>query len=115
MVKSVLSVNHQGLREWLLQRVTAIVMAFYFAGLFAYFLMHPDLSFAEWHHLFSGVGMKVATLLCVASVLIHAWIGMWTIMTDYVNIFAIRFILYVGILLLLVACFFWALLILWGI
>ena len=33
MVKSVLSVNHQGLRDWIIQRVSAIVMAVYFIGL----------------------------------------------------------------------------------
>jgi len=38
MVKTVLSVSHQGLRDWIYQRLTAIVMAVYSVGLIYFFL-----------------------------------------------------------------------------
>jgi succinate dehydrogenase / fumarate reductase membrane anchor subunit len=115
MVKSVLGVNHKGLRDWVIQRVTAIVLAVYSIGMFVFFARHPDLAFYEWHGLFSQAWMKVATLIFVLSLLFHAWIGMWTILTDYVKIFWLRFILHILILLALISFFFAALLILWGV
>lgn len=115
MVKSVLGVSHQGLRDWVIQRVTAIILALYSIGMFVFFCRHTDLAFYEWHNLFSALWMKVATLLFVLSLLFHAWIGMWTILTDYVKPFWLRFILHSLILLALISFFFAALLILWGV
>lgn len=115
MVKSVLGVNHQGLRDWVVQRVSAIVMAVYTIWLMGFFICHQDLSYAEWHNLFSGMTMKVATLLFIGCLLAHAWIGMWTVFTDYVKPFVLRCFLNVVVILMLVACFFWGVLILWGV
>ncbi len=115
MVKTVLGVNHQGLSEWKFQRLTAIVMAVYVIGLIAFFCCHANLSFAEWHTLFSHVWMKVMTLLVLVSILYHAWIGMWTIFTDYVKPFVVRAIICTIMFLMFVACFAWGLLILWSV
>ncbi|RDI42727.1 succinate dehydrogenase, hydrophobic membrane anchor protein [Aquicella lusitana] len=115
MVKSVLGVNHQGLRDWAIQRASAILMAIYSIGLVAYLLCNPGLSFAEWHTLFSHTWMKVATILFLVSILFHAWVGMWTIFTDYVHSFPLRTILHALVLLLLAACFIWGILILWSV
>jgi succinate dehydrogenase / fumarate reductase membrane anchor subunit len=115
MVKSVLSVNHQGLREWVIQRTSAIIMAVYSIGLMTYIVMNPELSFAEWHGFFAETWVKVATLLFVLALCFHAWIGMWTIFTDYVKIFVVRCMLNFGAILMLMACFFWAFMILWSV
>ena len=115
MVKSVLGVNHQGLRDWAVQRVSAILMAIYSIGLVVYLLFSPRLSFAEWHNLFAQTWMKVATILFILSVLFHAWVGIWTIFTDYVKPFAIRCILHTLVLLTLAACFIWGVMILWSV
>ncbi len=115
MVKSVLSVSHQGLRDWIIQRVSAIAMAVYSIFLICYVVSTPDLSFAEWHGLFSQVWMKVATVVVVICLLYHAWIGMWTIYTDYVKPWVVRCVLNVLTFFLLFACFFWALMILWSV
>jgi len=115
MVKSVLGVNHQGLRDWVIQRASAIIMAVYTIWLAAYLVMHPDLTYAEWHNLFSEDGIKIFTVLFILSLMFHAWIGIWTIFTDYVKPFAIRCILNFFVLLMLTACFFWGVLILWSV
>ncbi len=115
MVKSVLSVNRQGFRDWAIQRVTAILMAVYSVVLIAYLLCNPGLSFAEWHGLFSQNWIKVATLLFILSIFYHAWIGVWTVITDYINCFVVRALLNSLILLMLIACFFWGVLILWSV
>lgn len=114
MVKTVLSVTHQGLREWAIQRVSAIVMAIYSIGLIAYIVCHPGLSFAEWHSVFAQTWVKIATILFLLAIMYHAWIGVWTIFTDYIKCYVLRAILNVIVLLMLIACFVWGVLILWG-
>jgi succinate dehydrogenase / fumarate reductase, membrane anchor subunit len=115
MVKSVLSVKHQGLTDWVIQRSTAIIMAIYSVGLIGYLLANSGLSFVEWRFLFSHTWMKIATILFIASVLYHAWIGMWTIFTDYVKLPILRCVLDFIVLLMLFACFIWGILIVWSV
>jgi succinate dehydrogenase / fumarate reductase membrane anchor subunit len=90
-------------------------MAIYTIGLVSYIVLNPGLSFAEWHGLFSQTWMKIATILFVLSLLFHAWIGMWTVFTDYVKPFVIRCVLNVVVQFGLAACFIWALMILWSV
>lgn len=115
MVKSVLGVKHQGLRDWIIQRASAILMAVYSIGLIGYVVLNPQLSFAEWHSLFGHAGMKIATILFLVCLLAHTWVGMWTIFTDYVKPFVLRSILNFLVLLLLAVCLVWGLLILWSV
>ena len=114
MVKSVLGVNHQGLRDWIVQRITAILIAISTFGLAYYFIAHPNFSFVEWRMLFAPVGMKVLTLLVVLALAFHAWVGIWTVVTDYVKPALLRFVIDVLVFLTLAACFLWSLLIVWG-
>lgn len=115
MVKSVLGVNHQGLRDWMAQRVSAIYMAIYIVSLVLFLMIHPELNYDTWHTLFSALSIKIATLVFIVLLLIHTWVGMWTIFTDYVTCFVARCFLNTLVLLSLLGCFFAALLILWGV
>lgn len=115
MVKSVLGVNHQALRDWMIQRVSAIVMAIYVLGLAYFFLTHPDMAYYEWHGLFGHVWMRVGTALVIFSLLYHAWIGMWTVFTDYIKKAWVNWLVQVIVILTLVALFFETLLILWSV
>lgn len=115
MVKSVLGVNHQGLRDWAIQRASAIIMAVYIIGLMSYFILNPQLSYAEWHNLFAQQWMKIATILALVSILYHAWIGMWTIFTDYIKPYVLRAIINFIVLLLLAASLIWGVLIVWSV
>ena len=114
MVKSVLGVKHQGLRDWVVQRLSAIFMALFSIFLFLYVVCHPNLSFAEWHSLFANPWMKVMTILFILSLLSHAWVGIWTVFTDYITCYVIRATLNTLVLFMLAACFFWGLQILWS-
>lgn len=115
MVKTVLGVSHRGLRDWVIQRISAVMMAVYTIGLVGYVVCHPELTFAEWSDLFAQGWVKVATILVVLALLFHAWVGMWTILTDYVKNFILSCILKVVVLLVLAASFFWAFSILWSV
>jgi succinate dehydrogenase / fumarate reductase membrane anchor subunit len=115
MVKSVLGVNHQGLRDWFLQRVTAVVMTVYVLGLLGFFMMHPHTEYYEWHSLFGSVWMKLATALVILSLLYHAWVGVWTIFTDYIKIVWLNITLQMLVIMMLIALFLETLRILWSV
>lgn len=115
MVKTVLGVNHQGFRDWLIQRVSAVVMALYVIGLVIFLVKHSDLTYYDWLGLFAHFWVKIATILFVLALLFHAWVGMWTVFTDYVKCPVARLALNSIVILALTGFFFTALLILWGI
>ena len=111
MVSRVIVGAHYGLKDWLAQRVTALVMLAY-TVLFLAVWPRP-MSYAAWKALFSQGWMRFATFLVVASVLIHAWIGMRNIWMDYVKHTGARLALEVATILWLAACAAWAMQILW--
>ncbi len=114
MVSSVLGANHQALRDWVIQRITAVLIALCVLGLGYYFVRHPHFSFVEWRMLFAPTGMKVLTLLIVLALAFHAWVGIWTVVTDYVKSASLRFLIHITVILVLLACFLWSLLIVWS-
>lgn len=85
MVGNITSLSRSGLGDWMLQRVSAIILGVYTVFLLAYLLAYPNLQYAQWSGLFDHLAMKVFTLLSLLSVVVHAWIGIWTITTDYLN------------------------------
>jgi succinate dehydrogenase / fumarate reductase membrane anchor subunit len=115
MVKSVLSNNHAGLRDWLIQRLSAVIMAFYFLSMITFFVLNPNPQFYEWQGLFTKTWFKIASILFFLALVWHAWVGMWTIYTDYVKCYVVRLILHTITLLSLLGFFLALLLILWGV
>lgn len=115
MVKAVYAVNHKGLRDWLIQHISAFIMAIYTLGMVIFLIGSEGIDYTSWSSLFAHQWMKIATAIVFLLLLWHAWIGVWTVITDYVKCAAIRLSLYVLILLALVAFFIAACLILWSV
>lgn len=115
MVKRIVSGAHYGLKDWLVQRVTAVVMAFYTLFLIAFLVTHQPLDFAAWQGLFHSEPVRLASLLFLFGVFLHAWVGMRDIFMDYVHSTAIRLALHVAVILALVAYAAWAVRILWSV
>ncbi|MDF1796983.1 MAG: succinate dehydrogenase, hydrophobic membrane anchor protein [Coxiellaceae bacterium] len=113
MVNSVTNYGRNGLSDWLVQRMTALIIGVYFVFLFIYFLCHPDLTYQQWHGLFDYTIMRICTLLVVLSICAHAWVGLWTVFTDYVKCACLRVTLEVILVLLLLTYVIWAISILW--
>ena len=99
----------RGFHDWLVQRITAVIIAAYFFFLVSFLLCH-SLSYAGWSGLFKSGYMQVATIVVLLAVLWHAWIGLWTVLTDYVKNTVVRFMLELIIGILLVGYLFWAIL-----
>lgn len=85
MVTSITSFGRSGLYDWLIQRVGAAVMAAYTIFITAYLATHPELTFEQWHALFGQLWMRVFSLVTLLSLISHAWIGLWSVLTDYLT------------------------------
>lgn len=115
MVKRIVVGAHYGLRDWLVQRVTAAVMAVYALLFVLVVVAARPTNYAAWTALFSGQAMKLATFLFLVSLFFHAWVGMRDILMDYVKPVSVRLGLEVVVALLLVAWAGWAIQILWSV
>jgi succinate dehydrogenase / fumarate reductase membrane anchor subunit len=105
---------HYGLRDWLSQRVTAVVMALYTALVLLVVLWHGGLDYPAWRALFADSLFRIATFLFMASLVVHAWVGMRNILMDYAKPAGLRLSLEVAVVCLLVAYAGWTIQVLWG-
>ena len=84
-VSSVTNFGRSGLSDWLIQRVSAVILLLYIVCHSAIILSTPEMSYAQWRDLFAGTTMRIFSLLTLLALCAHAWIGMWTISTDYLT------------------------------
>ena len=85
-----------GLRDWLAQRVTAVLMALFTIVLIAQLLFGPKLGYDRWSAIFSAQWMKFLTFTVIVSLLWHAWIGMRDVWMDYVTSIGLKLVLQVN-------------------
>ena len=121
MVGIASSFSQSGVTNWLVQRVSALVMTAYIVFITVYLLANPDISYAQWSELNSLLSMRLFSLLTMASIASHAWIGIWCVLTDYVTVRLlgpkadmIRKVLQVGMVAVILIYLVWAIDILWG-
>lgn len=114
MVKRIVVGAHYGLRDWVMQRVTAVVMVVYASLLAAVLLTHPSFQYAEWKALFANQWIRIATLLFLSSLYLHAWIGVRDILMDYVQPTGARLTAQVLVILALLYYAVWSVQILWS-
>ncbi len=114
MVNRVVTGAHFGLRDWLIQRITAVVMVVYCLALMAYLLSRPHLGYDVWTALFSNLAVRTFTLLFLMSLFYHAWIGVRDIVMDYVKPASVRLVVHVLVILAMVVYTIWSVQILWG-
>lgn len=104
---------HYGFRDWLAQRVTAIVMAVYTLVLLVAFLGTSEISYEGWVGLFAQQWFKLLTFVTLLSLFYHAWVGVRDIWMDYIKPVSVRLALQVLTILWLLACAGWSAQILW--
>jgi succinate dehydrogenase / fumarate reductase membrane anchor subunit len=104
---------HYGLRDWLAQRATAVIMAVYTVVLLTQLLCVEHLNYDTWAGLFVPTWMKLLTVVTFAALSYHAWIGVRDIWMDYVKPVSVRLVLHVLTLMWLLASFMYAVQILW--
>jgi len=121
MATQITSYARNGVSDWLVQRVTAYILAVYTIVVVVFFIMQPDVTYAGWNSFMSQTWMQVFTLMALLATCAHAWIGMWTIGTDYIrehyfgsHADAIRFLYQIICTITLAVYVIWSVTILWG-
>lgn len=105
---------HYGLRDWLVQRITALFMAAYGFLLSGLILFRQPLDYGYWRDLFDQPWMRYATLLFFFSLCLHAWVGVRDVLMDYVPATALRLSLHVLAIMALLTYGMWVVQILWS-
>lgn len=127
MVRTVTSFGRSGLSDWLVQRVSAVILLAFIVFLLAAVACGTD--YVAWKHLFSRTSVQVFSTIALFATVAHAWIGAWSVLTDYVTdrffklefgidlcgkAVLLRLALSVFTILLMAAYTLWGVKILWG-
>jgi succinate dehydrogenase / fumarate reductase, membrane anchor subunit len=105
---------HYGMRDWLSQRVTAVLMAVFTLIVLAQIIFAKGpIGYDRWAGLFAAQWMKVLTFVVILSLLYHAWVGIRDIWMDYIKPVALRLALQILSIVWLLGCAGWAIQVLW--
>ena len=114
MVTSVTNFGRSGAYDWMVQRVSAVVLALYTAFMVGLIAFTPNLDYATWSALFEQTWLRVFSLMALISLGAHAWVGLWTISTDYIKNGLQRFILQAACGVVMFVYLVWGVQTLWG-
>ena len=84
-MKSATNFSRSGVSDWILQRVSAVILAVYFVVIIGWLIFASEVSYTTWHDFMTCTVMRIFSLLAIVSLAAHAWIGMWTVFTDYLT------------------------------
>ena len=111
--QKIVSGAHYGLRDWLAQRVTAVILVVYTVVLLGFVFTTKDMNYGIWAGFFASSWVKVISLLAMLALIYHAWIGVRDIYMDYIKPASIRLTLQVLTIVVLVGYLCWTVIILW--
>ena len=97
--------------NWLLARISAIFILIYLILISMVWLVDAPSNYIAWRIALLSPLMRLSFVLCLGGILLHAWIGVWTVLTDYVTCKFLQNLLHVSAFLMLIACFVWGLII----
>jgi succinate dehydrogenase / fumarate reductase membrane anchor subunit len=122
MVTNVLSLGRSGLYDWVIQRLSAVIILLYVLCHAAIVIGTPEMTYSDWRGLFANTTMRIFSLVTLLALCAHAWVGIWTIATDYLTTrmlgakaTAIRFIFLMTSLCVTVIYLIWGIMIFWSV
>jgi len=106
---------HYGLRDWLAQRVTGVLMALFTVIVLAQLLLTKGpVGYDLWAGIFAAQWMKVLTFSVIIALIYHVWVGMRDVLMDYITAAVwLRLALQIFTIVWLVGCAGWAIQVLW--
>ncbi|MRW89181.1 succinate dehydrogenase, hydrophobic membrane anchor protein [Duganella sp. FT80W] len=106
---------HYGVKDWLAQRVTAVLMVLYTATLLISFLTGQNFTYEGWAGLFAQQWFKLITAVTLIGLFYHAWVGMRDVWMDYVRAVGLRLVLQIATIAWLIGCAVWSIQIIWSV
>ena len=85
MVGKLNYLQRRGVFDWVVQRASAALLAIYTVGIIGFLIAHPNLEFETWSSLFSSQIMRIFSMVTLLFLCGHMWVGMWTVITDYLT------------------------------
>ncbi len=120
-IKSATGLTGSGSRDWIVQRISAAVLAVYSVVLLGFFLTHGNVDFYEWSNFMTSLPMRLFSLVTILALAGHAWVGMWTVFTDYITTSkmgakasGLRLVLQSLMIIAILVFLFWGIMIFWG-
>jgi len=89
MVKVAGTFGRSGVHDYILLRASAVILLAYTIYLVG-FIVSTDMTYQVWSDFFSLTLTKVFTLMALIAMLVHSWIGIWQVLTDYVKCTLLR-------------------------
>ncbi|MGP9688545.1 succinate dehydrogenase, hydrophobic membrane anchor protein [Psychrobacter sp. AOP22-C1-C5] len=119
--KSATGLTGSGSRDWIVQRISAVVLAVYSVVLLGFFLTHSNVTYVEWSSFMTSLPMRLFSLVTILALAGHAWVGMWTVFTDYItsgkmgeSAPRLRLVLQTLMIIAILVFLFWGIMIFWG-
>lgn len=106
---------HYGIGDWLIQRITGLVLAIYTVILLVSFLGGHNFTYEGWAGLFARQWFKLFTAATLFGIFYHVWVGVRDIFMDYVKNVGVRLVLLIAEAIWLIACAVWTVQILWSV
>jgi succinate dehydrogenase / fumarate reductase membrane anchor subunit len=120
-IKSATGLTGSGSRDWIVQRISAVVLAVYSVVLLGFFLIQGNVDFFEWSAFMTSLPMRLLSLVAIIALAGHAWVGMWTVFTDYIttgklgsSAAGLRLVLQAVMIIAILVFLFWGIMIFWG-
>ena len=74
-----------GSRLWLFQRISSLFLLVYIIYIALFFVNNNNISYFDWTLFFLSFETRVLTSIFFIIVLVHGFIGLWTVGTDYLT------------------------------
>lgn len=105
---------HYGIRDWLAQRVTGVLMAVFTLVVLAQVIFsRGEIGYDKWAGIFASQPMKMLTFATIVGLVYHVWVGMREVLMDYVKPVGVRLVLQILVIVWLIGCAGWAIQVLW--
>lgn len=104
---------HYGLRDWIFQRITAVIMLLYTVFFLLVLLFLPS-DYDSWREFFSGTFVRIVTQIAVLALVVHAWIGVRDIWMDYIKPAYLRLTMHTLTILWLAMVTIYSFFVIWG-
>jgi succinate dehydrogenase / fumarate reductase membrane anchor subunit len=103
-----------GFRDWLIQRLTAVMMLVYVVTLLVFLWVMPS-SYPAWQDFFTKTWVRLLTQITWLALVLHAWVGMRDLWMDYIKNTGIRLMMHTLTAVWLIGTLIYSIKVIWGI
>jgi succinate dehydrogenase / fumarate reductase, membrane anchor subunit len=84
MLIELLTKKYPGMRQWLTQRLTAVIMAVYIICLVIYLVALQPNNYEDFREMVIPWWFRITTFIFFLCLCMHAWLGVRDVLRDYV-------------------------------